>query len=498
MSTRDTRAAGNENEGGDGDEDRIGFGEFFRSYTKTWVHAVATAGLTAFGTLTFVHRWFAVLAIASYVVPPVALYARQASGDEPADPTTELEGEAEPIEGRGSSDTRDPQTPDQDGVPAATTRSERPNERQPETAVPPETTVDAETEPDRSDPEPVSERRDRADVDPKPSPRDGGENESTPDHDPDQPRSDRSHGWHPVETQTDETFLDATVVDGAGAYAVGTNGLVLETGTGDAPSVVLADGPGANANDLHGVDATGDGAAVWVAGDNGAVGRIDVETGRHTDYSAPNDLTDNLSGIAVDGTAGGETILLINGSGEVLRGRYDEERPGETEETAQRAAKTNPLTWGDPIKPGSGSSCSGVDLVDPSTGYCCDTSDGVFETTDGGQSFDRIGLESADGTLVALAALERGDCLVAADDGVVHRYDEPTWTPERVADGSLTDLDRHGERTAACDSGAIYERATPTADWERIELETEGALLGVSIGATGGIAVGEEGTVVER
>lgn len=51
-----------------------GFGAFFRRYTKTWVHAVATAALTAFGLLTFLHRFFAVLALAAYVVPPVALY----------------------------------------------------------------------------------------------------------------------------------------------------------------------------------------------------------------------------------------------------------------------------------------------------------------------------------------------------------------------------------------------------------------------------------------
>lgn len=447
MSTRDTRAGGNEN----------GFGDFFRSYTKTWVHAVATAGLTAFGSLTFVHRWFAVLAIASYVVPPIVLYARRASGDETA---MELGGNAETV------DTREPS----------------------DTAVRPETAVDGEAESDRTEPASVGERRDHTGADR--SPRDDGEREPAPDHDPDRTRSDRPSGWHPVETPTDETLLDGAVVDGVVAYAVGTGGIVLETRPDDGASIVLADGPGANGNDLHGVDATADGTAVWIAGDNGSVGRVDVETGRHTDYSAPNDLTDNLSGIAVGGTAGGETILLINGSGEVLRGRYEGERTAETE--------TDTLTWDAPLKPGSGSSCSGVVLVDDSVGYCCDTSNGVYETTDGGRSFDRIGLESADGTLVAIAALERGDCLVAADDGVVHRYDGPSWTPERVGDGSLAGLDRHGERTVACGGETIHERATPTADWDRVEPDVDGSLLGVSIGATGGVAVGEDGTVVER
>ncbi|MGA9399418.1 MAG: hypothetical protein WBV42_01035, partial [Haladaptatus sp.] len=52
---------------------------FFRRYTKTWVHAVATAGLTAFGTLTFVNQGFAFVAVAIYVLPPVVLYLRGAN-----------------------------------------------------------------------------------------------------------------------------------------------------------------------------------------------------------------------------------------------------------------------------------------------------------------------------------------------------------------------------------------------------------------------------------
>lgn len=69
---------------------RDGPATFARRYTKTWVHAVATAALTAFGTLTVVDNRFAAVAIAAYVLPPVALYLRadDATGSEadtPAD-----------------------------------------------------------------------------------------------------------------------------------------------------------------------------------------------------------------------------------------------------------------------------------------------------------------------------------------------------------------------------------------------------------------------------
>jgi hypothetical protein len=57
---------------------------FVRRYAKTWVHALATAALTAFGTLTVVDERFAAVAIAAYVLPPVALYVGGGSTDRAA------------------------------------------------------------------------------------------------------------------------------------------------------------------------------------------------------------------------------------------------------------------------------------------------------------------------------------------------------------------------------------------------------------------------------
>ncbi len=59
------------------DPDDSGFVPFFRQYTKTWIHTVSTVGLTAFGMLTFVNNWFALLALATYVLPPIVLYWRK-------------------------------------------------------------------------------------------------------------------------------------------------------------------------------------------------------------------------------------------------------------------------------------------------------------------------------------------------------------------------------------------------------------------------------------
>ncbi|WP_339105782.1 hypothetical protein [Haloterrigena salinisoli] len=454
-----------------------GFVPFYRSYTKTWIHAVATAGLTAFGTLTIVHRWFAALALASYVVPPIVLYLRHGRGDDRPNAdrdASEPERDESPAESEPELDTPEPDREVEPERPR-TGSDPSPSSRSKPDAT--DTTDALESPPSSDDGESTA-----ADETADPAARDARE-ESEPESEPE---------WHTVEAPTDATLRDVAVAaaddtaDSSAAYAVGDGGVVLAD-AGDEWTALLEDGPAAGSNDLRGVDATADGEAVWVAGDSGALGRIDAETGRHTDFTAPEDITDNWLGVAVGGASGAETVLLINGSGAVLRGAYDADGDGSA------------LEWTGPEKPGSGSSLSGVALADDAVGYCCDTNDGVYETTDGGESFERVGLEGADGTLTDVATAGRDDCLVSADDGVVHRYDGPTWTPERVADDALTGIDRREERAMACAAdGAVHERGGAAAGWERTDIDASGALLAVSLGAARAVAVGEDGTIVTR
>ncbi|WP_458189047.1 WD40/YVTN/BNR-like repeat-containing protein [Haladaptatus sp. NG-WS-4] len=389
---------------------RHGFVAFFRRYTKTWVHAVATAALTAFGMLTFVHRGFAVVAVALYVLPPLALYVSGSTFLEQSstDDTTSSMSETDAREAETTSD----------GAHAASDEEE-------------------------------------------PS------------------------GWTTVDTPIDVTLFDAVLADG-GAYAVGEDGVVLADGAADEGertwSVALQDGPRAEARDLHGTDATADGGAVWFAGDGGSLGRLNPASGRHTDFSAPTDITDNWTDVAVGGAAGGETVLLVNGSGEVLAGEY---RDGD-------------VAWDVPTKPGSGSSLRAVTLVDSSVGYLCDTNDSVFETTDGGETFRQVGIDAVDGTLTDIAATGRNDCTVTADDGVFHRYDG-NWTPTRLGEEALWSLARADGRTVAVGAaGIVYERASDTADWERFTTPVSASLRGVAVGSRRAVAVGKDGAVVVR
>ncbi|SNZ04730.1 hypothetical protein SAMN06269185_0659 [Natronoarchaeum philippinense] len=423
-----------------------GFVAFFRRYTKTWVHAVATAGLTAFGLLTFVNRWFVALALASYLVPPVVLYL--VHGGDAADI---VEGQ------RDAGQTTDESEPERrvDQIEAGSGSDE------------------AGSRPV----EPAENDTDRADEDAQPI--HDGDQRAGEDAQPNRGDAEPDRQWKRTNGPTDLDLRDAALTDG-GACAVGDGGVVLAERGGEW-TVALAEGPAAQGEDLVGVDATADGAAVWVAGDSGALGRLDADDWQHVDYTAPDGITDNWSGVAVGGPAGEETILLINGSGEVLCGEFGDDGP----------------SWASPVTPGSGSSLSGVELVDTTLAYCCDTNDGVFETTDAGQSFAAVGLDGADGTPTDIAATDRDDCVVADDDGVVHRYNGRAWTPDRLFDDELTGIARDGEDAVACGEDGVFERSTQDADWERHTFEDD-AFQGVDVRGERAVVVGEDGVVVSR
>ena len=384
-----------------------GFVDFFQRYARTWVHAVSTAVLTLFGTLTFIDRWFAAVAVAGYVLPPVVLYA---TGTLPGTPDERGESEA------------DEETSDAPG------------------------SVD-------------------------------GESGGTVAPEPTDGTDDAPAGWTTVRTPTDATLFDATLTE-AGAFAVGADGIVLSR-DGENWAVELADGPGAEGRDLRSVDAVGD--AVWVAGDGGALGRLDASSGRHVDYSAPADRTDAWTDIAVAGTVDDATLLLVNGSGEVFCGR----------------SRDGDLIWEPPVKPGSGSSLVGATLVDSEVGYLCDSNDTVFQTVDGGASFEAVDIAGADGTATDIAATACG-AAVTFDDGTVRTYAEGTWTPTRPSETPLVALALHDERALACSTdGAVHERPAPGANWDRRKV-VDVPLSGVATGPVRSVVVGADGTVAER
>ena len=279
--------------------------------------------------------------------------------------------------------------------------------------------------------------------------------------------------WSEIDSPTNETLFDAVAV-GKNAYAAGENGVLLAREEGW--EIALDHGPAAESTTLRGVDGTRDGNAVWVAGDSGVLGRYDPETGRHTDHSAPDGITDNWTDLAVAGAAGEERISLVNGSGQVLFGEYNE----------------SAVEWDEPVKPGSGSSMSAIEFIDESTGYCCDTNSGVYEISS--REFERIGIDDG-GSFTALAAADETVC-VTDDDGTVQRFDGTIWTPLRAAENALSAIDSDSKAWIAVGAGGkIYEQRGDS--WESVDTSIETNLHGVATGATP-VAVGDEGIILER
>lgn len=497
-----------------------GLSTFIRQYAQSPIHAVTGTLLTLFGLLTFINRGFVAVAIAVYVFPPVYLYVTADKSEESGEideagetgTTTETEAEGEPgagIEGATGGPEAGTGTAE---APAGGARADS-NATATETPSAADTTGEAD-EPaasaDRTGPESAStgasidtedaNATEAATTEPataataeRPSDTDagvdtggagagsvasaGGGAEGSDTADQERER-EREREWTESDSPTKEGLSDV-VVTATGPHAVGTGGVVL-TRENDRWETSLERGPTTESNDLRGAGVSDDGRHLWFAGDSGVLGQYDVEESYLTDYSAPLAITNNWTDVAVVGPADGETIYLVDGSGQVLRGEND---GGE-------------FDWNQPEVPGSGSSMTSVEFTEEA-GYLCDTNAGVYETTDGGGSYEIIGIEDAGADFTDIAPLTREAISVACDDGTVFRYDGTTWTKLYAGEGALHAIDRRDDRGfAAGAEGAIYERTG--GGWEPDPTPIEAALYGVAIDTDGGaVAVGEDGTIIE-
>jgi hypothetical protein len=293
-------------------------------------------------------------------------------------------------------------------------------------------------------------------------------------------RNDRSDGdWVAADAPTSETLF-GVVQTVRGPVAVGTDGLVLGRGPAGWERLVER-GPAARSNTLFDADVTDDGERVWFAGSSGALGMYDVVDRRKYDFSAPMEKTSTWESIAVAGSGEEARLLVANGSGEVVGAAFDENgRP----------------RFGDPTEPGGGSTLTAVDVAD-GVGYACDTSGGVYRLrTD---EWERIGIREASVDFRDVLGTDDGRLLVAADDGLVYRYDHDfeRWTPLAVGTTGFHAIDDADGRTVVVgDAGAVHQR-TEDADWRRVPSPVSDELLGVALGPLD-VAVGEDGTVVER
>ncbi|SEH12307.1 hypothetical protein SAMN04487967_0749 [Natronorubrum sediminis] len=90
---------------------------FYRRYTDTTIHTAATAALAMFGLLIFLDPWFAAVAIACYVLPPIVLYVFEPNSPIVADVEREFEHESRP-ERDGVSEPKPPVERSRDSLSA--------------------------------------------------------------------------------------------------------------------------------------------------------------------------------------------------------------------------------------------------------------------------------------------------------------------------------------------------------------------------------------------
>jgi len=282
-------------------------------------------------------------------------------------------------------------------------------------------------------------------------------------------------GWTTAETPTDRTVHDVAQT-AAGAHAVAGGGQVLaRTSTGW--TRVVGGGPTGNGNDLYGADTTNGGERLWVVGSSGAIGEYDVATGSLVDHSAPDDVTNNFNGVAVQGEPGAATVYVAGDSGKIY----------------YSFANGTTGTWNE-VTPGSGAAVNAIDFHGPRSGHAVDGNKTVFETTDGG-TYEKIGLADANENFYAVDSDDTDEVYVAGGGGMVHRWDGARWTPADLGDASLRDIEvENDDGYVVGGGGAVFAY---DGEWVQEETPTGENLRAISRGDVD-IAVGAGGTVIEK
>lgn len=286
--------------------------------------------------------------------------------------------------------------------------------------------------------------------------------------------------WVEVSSPTSKTLYEVVRTD-AGPYAVGGSGVVIHR-TADGWQTVISDGAKGQNKTLHGAAVTDDGNRLWMCGSSGALAEYDVSSGTLTNWSNPNGIGNTFTDVEVTGTvAEKERIYLTMGSGKVVIGK--------------RESKSN-IEW-DVHDTGGGTTLNAVDFHDDTAGRVVSNGHRVFETTDGGKTWTKIGLDQAQNPLEGLVS-GTDHVWTTGGNGQVWRHDCNChiWTPHSAGSKDIYEIERRNGRFLACGgSGRIIEQVD--SQWIAKNTPVGNALLGCAIGDTD-IAVGKSGTIIER
>ncbi|GGM54901.1 hypothetical protein J2752_000694 [Halarchaeum rubridurum] len=294
--------------------------------------------------------------------------------------------------------------------------------------------------------------------------------------------------WRVVDAPTSRALHDVARAGGR-VYAVGGGGVVLERTRDGEWRVLAANGPDGNGSNLHA--AASDGERVWVAGASGALAVLDAAAGDVTTHRAPDDVTNQFTSLALVESGDDATVHVADSSGQVhvSRGRRGDGRD-----------------WTH-VTPGSGAAIRDV-TADGERVVAVDANAAVFETRDGGASWDRLGIDDADAALRGVA-LAGGTAHVVGGALYSETGAEDGWDVADPCGATLADVEIGpcGCVHAVGANGTVLHRpghgipagatlAKWLGRWETAHPVSSG--LDALVLGDPHVAVGANGTVVER
>ena len=311
-------------------------------------------------------------------------------------------------------------------------------------------------------------------------------------------RASAAGDWTEVTSPTSKTLYGVSNTT-RGPHAVGATGNVIARRK-DGWEQVVDVGPAARSNSLRTCGVTDDYKRIWFAGGSGALGSYDVEEGLKYNHSAPGGMTSTWEGITVTGDQGSESVYVFNGSGEVIKGTYDSE---------------GCMTWSSPNKPGGGSRVPAVDFREKETqvGHAVDTSSQVYETRDGGENWENVGIPNSQvghyDTISYLDSEGNPFVYVASDGGYLYRMNCNcnTWTPIGLGTKRLSCVthDMNDNLLVSGSSSTIYEKLDDE-EWNSLNSPIQADYYEAVYGrtsypdgtATPDVIVGSSGAIIER
>ncbi|GGM73410.1 photosystem II stability/assembly factor-like uncharacterized protein [Halarchaeum rubridurum] len=286
--------------------------------------------------------------------------------------------------------------------------------------------------------------------------------------------------WNAVGSPTGNAINDVTHTSGM-AHAVGSSGLVLRRVAGEW-SIHTDEGAG-RSKTLEACDTTRGGDRLWFCGASGTVGALDVESGEVTSHSKPIEAGNGFTDVAVAGSVGGERVYLASSSGTVVVGHHGKKG----------------MTW-TKRDTGASDTVTAVDFHTRERGHAVTNGSAVYRTTDGGATWEWVGIEDAQVPLKDVSSGAR-HVYVAGGAGRVFRLDCRCrrWTPFKAGSVTISAFERTADRLlGAGGSGNVVEPSD--TGYTLYGTATGNHLNGVAIGEEyePDVVVGDSGAILER